>query len=159
MRPLRSEGCSESASTPFGATSRISRTSSTCGGGRHWSDTRSSTVSPAPRLPLIRRPTRAIADRAGRRGAVGAPSGSGVGTRYGAPARHQNQHSGPPDLWHDAPGTAATMEEDKHMQRPIGVTLLAIGAGVAGLYQIWLALVYLGIFNFTVVGKPVSFPD
>jgi len=44
------------------------------------------------------------------------------------------------------------------MQRPIGVTLLAIGAGLAGLYQIYLILVYLGIANFNFVGKEVSFP-
>jgi hypothetical protein len=44
------------------------------------------------------------------------------------------------------------------MQRPIGVTLLAIGAGLAGLYQIWLILIYLGIVNFNIVGKEVSFP-
>jgi len=43
------------------------------------------------------------------------------------------------------------------MQRPIGVTLLAIGAGLAGLYQIWLILIYLGIVNFNLVGKEVSF--
>ena len=45
------------------------------------------------------------------------------------------------------------------MSRPIGVTLLAIGAGVAGLYEIWRALVFLGIVKFTFVGKEVSFPD
>jgi hypothetical protein len=45
------------------------------------------------------------------------------------------------------------------MQRPIGVTLLAIGAGVAGLYQLWMAAVYLGWFSFNMVGKTVSFPS
>jgi hypothetical protein len=44
------------------------------------------------------------------------------------------------------------------MQRPIGVTLLAIGAGLAGLYQVWMILIYLGIVNFNMVGKEVSFP-
>jgi hypothetical protein len=47
--------------------------------------------------------------------------------------------------------------EEERMQRPIGVTLLAIGAGLAGLYQIWLILVYLGIVDFNIVGKAVSF--
>ncbi|HEY7133003.1 MAG TPA: hypothetical protein VH440_12185 [Candidatus Limnocylindrales bacterium] len=45
------------------------------------------------------------------------------------------------------------------MQRPIGVTLLAIGAGLAGLYQVWMILIYLGIVNFNMVGKEVAFPS
>jgi hypothetical protein len=45
------------------------------------------------------------------------------------------------------------------MQRPIGVTILALLAGLAGLFEIWRALVFLGIVNFTFVGKEVSFPD
>jgi hypothetical protein len=45
------------------------------------------------------------------------------------------------------------------MQRPIGVTLLALGAGLAGLYEIWRALVFMGIVNFTFVGKSVSFSE
>jgi len=44
------------------------------------------------------------------------------------------------------------------MHRPIGVTLLALGAGIAALFQIWRTLVFLGIVNFTFVGKDVSFP-
>jgi hypothetical protein len=36
------------------------------------------------------------------------------------------------------------------MQRPIGVILLAAGAGLAGLYQLYLMLVYLGILNFPI---------
>jgi hypothetical protein len=44
------------------------------------------------------------------------------------------------------------------MQRPIGVTLLALGAGIAGLFEIWRALVFLGIVNWTFLGKEVSFP-
>ncbi|MFL5674222.1 MAG: hypothetical protein ACJ779_04400 [Chloroflexota bacterium] len=43
------------------------------------------------------------------------------------------------------------------MQRPIGVTMLALGAGLAALFEIWRALVFVGIANFTFVGKPVSF--
>jgi hypothetical protein len=45
------------------------------------------------------------------------------------------------------------------MNRPIGVTLLAIGAGIAGLFEIWRTLVFLGIAKFTFVGKEVSFTD
>jgi hypothetical protein len=45
------------------------------------------------------------------------------------------------------------------MQRPIGVTLLAIGAGLAGLVQIWRILVFAGILDFTFIGEPVSFPN
>ena len=45
------------------------------------------------------------------------------------------------------------------MQRPIGVTLLAIGAGLAGLLEIWRALVFMGWVSWTFVGKTVSFPD
>ena len=45
------------------------------------------------------------------------------------------------------------------MHRPIGVTILAIFAGVAGLFEIWRTLVFLGIVNFTFVGKEVSFQD
>ena len=45
------------------------------------------------------------------------------------------------------------------MNRPIGVTLLAIGAGLAGLYEIWRALVFMGVVNFTFVGNEVAFPN
>jgi hypothetical protein len=45
------------------------------------------------------------------------------------------------------------------MKRPIGVILLAAGAGLAALYQLYLMLVYLGIANFEIIGKSVSFPD
>ena len=43
--------------------------------------------------------------------------------------------------------------------RPIGVTLLAVGAGLAALAELWRMLVFLGIVNFTFVGKSVSFKD
>jgi hypothetical protein len=43
------------------------------------------------------------------------------------------------------------------MNRPIGVTLLAIGAGLAGIYEIWRALVFMGVVNFTFLGNEVSF--
>jgi len=59
-------------------------------------------------------------------------------------------------------GTRATgrdKEQEGSMQRPIGVTLLAAGAAIAGIYQLWLMLIYLGIANFTIVGKSVEFPD
>jgi len=45
------------------------------------------------------------------------------------------------------------------MKRPIGVTLLALGAGLAALFQIWRTLVFLGIVNWTFLGKEVSFPE
>ena len=45
------------------------------------------------------------------------------------------------------------------MHRPIGVTLLAVGAGVAGLFELWRALVFAGVASFTFVGKAVSFPE
>jgi hypothetical protein len=45
------------------------------------------------------------------------------------------------------------------MQRPIGVTLLALGAGLVGLYEIWRALIFMGIVSFNFVGEPVSFPN
>ena len=45
------------------------------------------------------------------------------------------------------------------MKRPIGVVLLAAGAGLAGLYQLYVVLVYLGIVGFNVVGQSVSFGE
>ncbi len=45
------------------------------------------------------------------------------------------------------------------MKRPIGVMLLAAGAGLAALYQIYLMLVYMGIVNFSIVGQDVAFPE
>ena len=45
------------------------------------------------------------------------------------------------------------------MHRPIGVTILALGAGVAGLFELWRALVFAGVASFTFVGKAVSFPE
>ena len=45
------------------------------------------------------------------------------------------------------------------MRRPIGVILLAGAAALAGLYQLYLVLVYLGWVDFNVIGKSVSFPD
>jgi hypothetical protein len=44
------------------------------------------------------------------------------------------------------------------MRRPIGVMLLAGAAGLAGLYQVYLLLVYLGILKFNFIGNDVSFP-
>ena len=43
------------------------------------------------------------------------------------------------------------------MNRPIGVTLLAVGAGLIGLFDIWRAAVFMGWVNWTFVGKEVSF--
>jgi hypothetical protein len=45
------------------------------------------------------------------------------------------------------------------MRRPIGVMLLAGGAGLAGLWQLYRMLVYLGILNFDIGSKSVSFPE
>ena len=46
------------------------------------------------------------------------------------------------------------------MNRPIGVTLLAIGAGLIGVYQLYRALIFMGVasFNFGVGGE-LSFPS
>jgi hypothetical protein len=45
------------------------------------------------------------------------------------------------------------------MKRPIGVILLAAGAGLAALYQIYNMLIYMGIVNFEIVGQSVSFQE
>lgn len=45
------------------------------------------------------------------------------------------------------------------MNRPIGVTLLALGAGLAGLFQVWRVLLFLGVVSWTFFGKEVSFPE
>ena len=45
------------------------------------------------------------------------------------------------------------------MHRPIGVTILALLAALAGLFEIWRALVFVGAVSFTVVGKSVSFTE
>jgi hypothetical protein len=45
------------------------------------------------------------------------------------------------------------------MKRPIGVTLLAVGAALAGFYQVWLALLFAGVLDFGIIGKEVSFAE
>ena len=45
------------------------------------------------------------------------------------------------------------------MNRPLGVTLLAIAAPAAGIFQIWRILVLLGIADFTFLGQPVSLQE
>jgi hypothetical protein len=45
------------------------------------------------------------------------------------------------------------------MRRPIGVIILAGASALAGLYQLYQMLVYLGVLNFEVVGKSVSFSN
>ena len=45
------------------------------------------------------------------------------------------------------------------MHRPIGVILLAIGAGIAAVYQLYMMLVYLGIASFEIVGQSVTYPE
>ena len=46
------------------------------------------------------------------------------------------------------------------MKRPIGVTLLAVGSGLLGLWNLYHMAIYLGVtsFNFG-IGKDVSFPQ
>ena len=45
------------------------------------------------------------------------------------------------------------------MHRPIGITILALLAGLAGLFEIWRALVFLGVVSFEFIGKPVAFDE
>jgi hypothetical protein len=45
------------------------------------------------------------------------------------------------------------------MKRPFGVTFLAIVAGIAGLFALWRAAVFMGWVNFSFVGNEVSFPN
>ena len=45
------------------------------------------------------------------------------------------------------------------MNRPIGVMLLALVAIVAGLYELYLAAIYMGWVSFTIVGAEVKFPS
>ncbi len=45
------------------------------------------------------------------------------------------------------------------MRRPIGVMLLAGATFLAGLYQLYQMLVYLGVVKFEVIGKSVSFQE
>jgi hypothetical protein len=43
--------------------------------------------------------------------------------------------------------------------RPLGVTLLALGAFLLALYEVWRIAVFLGIASFNFVGQTVSFPQ
>jgi len=45
------------------------------------------------------------------------------------------------------------------MQRPIGVTLLAIGSALVGLAEVWRALIFMGWVNWTFIGREVSFSE
>jgi hypothetical protein len=45
------------------------------------------------------------------------------------------------------------------MKRPIGVTILAVLAGLAGLAQLWRAGVYMGWFNFKIGDQSLMLPD
>lgn len=51
------------------------------------------------------------------------------------------------------------MAQSQPAHRPIGVTLLALGAFLAALYQVYMILVYLGITSFNFIGKDVTFPN
>ena len=43
------------------------------------------------------------------------------------------------------------------MSRPIGVTLLAVGAGLIGIFDLWRAAVFMGWVKWTFIGNEVSF--
>jgi hypothetical protein len=45
------------------------------------------------------------------------------------------------------------------MQRPIGVTLLAIGSALVGVLEVWRALVFMGWVSWTFLGEEVAFPN
>jgi hypothetical protein len=62
----------------------------------------------------------------------------------------------PRDERDDHPGTRGNT---RNMKRPIGVILLAVGAGLLTLYQLYLMLVYLGILKFNFIGQDVAFDD
>ena len=51
------------------------------------------------------------------------------------------------------------MEGERTVRRPIGVMILAGAAGLAGLYQLYLMLVYLGIVSFNFIGKNAAGQD
>jgi hypothetical protein len=74
-----------------------------------------------------------------------------------APPAERERSRSPPGFGSRA--TGRDKEQEGSMQRPIGVTLLAAGAAIAGIYQLWLMLIYLGIGNFSIVGKSVEFPQ
>jgi len=50
-------------------------------------------------------------------------------------------------------------EAPSSMHRPIGVTLLAVGAGLAVLAELWRMLVFLGVVSWTFVGQTVKFDN
>jgi hypothetical protein len=45
------------------------------------------------------------------------------------------------------------------MHRPIGVTILAVFAGVAGLFEIWRAFVFAGWVKFSFGGAEIALPN
>src|SRR5215212_7535306 len=45
------------------------------------------------------------------------------------------------------------------MNRPIGVTLLAVAAGVVGIFDLWRAAVFMGWVKWTFIGKDVAFDN
>jgi len=50
-------------------------------------------------------------------------------------------------------------EREYFMHRPIGVIILAAGAGLAGLSQLYRMLVYLGVFSFDLNGRELFVQD
>jgi hypothetical protein len=45
------------------------------------------------------------------------------------------------------------------MKRPIGVVILATLAGIAGVYQLYRMLVFMGIVKFEIIGQAVKFDE
>ena len=58
-----------------------------------------------------------------------------------------------------APTSSAAPAAASTAARPTGITILAILAGIAGLFEIWRTLVFLGIAKFTFIGTPVQFEN
>jgi hypothetical protein len=56
-------------------------------------------------------------------------------------------------------GGEANREAQPQMHRPIGVTILALLAGLVGLLELWRTAVFLGWVSWTFVGKTVSFTE
>ena len=50
--------------------------------------------------------------------------------------------------------------EGERVNRPIGVTLLAAGAGLIGIYELYRTLIFMGIVSFNFgIGKTVEFNE
>jgi hypothetical protein len=80
------------------------------------------------------------------------PERRGVAVDWAATSRYAAMCDRPP-TWEAREGGSHTMH------RPIGVTILALVAGLAGLFQIWRALVFMGWASWTFVGNTVKFEE